>query len=114
MAAYNMNPIFDNIMHQKKLNINVFSFFLSKENEKLQSKMILGGVDQTLYEGPLHFHRVVERYYWTIEADKILIGGKDVGICNKCKLVVDTGTSLITGPYEDLHKIVCKIKFLYF
>ena len=108
MAAYNMNPLFDNIMKQKKLTRNMFSFYLNRDTDHSESRLMIGGVDSSLYEGKLHFNRVVEEYYWTIVADKILVGGEDLGICNKCKLVVDTGTSLITGPYDDLQKLLGK------
>ena len=113
MAAYNMNPLFDNMMKQKKLTRNIFSFFLNKNTERLESKLVIGGVDTSLYEPPLHYHKVVEQYYWTIQADKILVGGEDLGLCNKCKVVVDTGTSLITGPYDDLQKLLGYFIFLF-
>ncbi len=106
MAAYNMNPLFDNLMKQKKLTRNIFSFYLNKNADKMESKLVIGGVDSSLYEGRIKYNKVVDQYYWTIIADKILVGGVDLGICNKCKMVVDTGTSLITGPYEDLQKLL--------
>jgi len=51
----------------------------------------------------MHWHKVVDQYYWTIKADNILVGGKDVGACNGgCNVIADTGTSLLTGPSSDL------------
>ena len=46
----------------------------------------------------MKWHRVVDEYYWMIKADKILLDGKDTGLCNRCNVIADTGTSLITGP----------------
>ena len=108
MAAYNMNPLFDNLMKQKKLTRNIFSFYLNRNMDKTESRLVVGGIDSSLYEGKIHYNKVVDQYYWTIIADKILVGGEDLGICKKCKVVVDTGTSLITGPYDDLEKLLCK------
>ena len=38
----------------------------------------------------------------------MLIGDKDTGICSEeepCKVVLDSGTSLFTGPRSDLKKL---------
>lgn len=90
MAAYNMNPIFDNIMQQKKLDSNAFSFFFSRRDGGADSRFIMGGVDKSLIEGDVKYHNVVDKYYWTIIADKILIGGEDSGVCDKCRVIADT------------------------
>jgi len=43
-----------------------------------------------------------------IKADNILVDGKDVGLCppHGCKLIADTGTSLITGPSDELLRLL--------
>ena len=38
-----------------------------------------------------------------IKADNILVDNKDIGLCNgSCRLIVDTGTSIMSGPFDDL------------
>ena len=101
-------------MKQKKLTRNIFSFYLNRNLDKSESRLVVGGIDSSLYEGKIHYNKVVDPYYWTIVADKILVGGEDLGICKKCKVVVDTGTSLITGPYDDLEKLLCNVFFKLF
>jgi hypothetical protein len=77
----------------------MFSLYLSREAGKEKSKLILGGIDKSVYTGDINWHKVTDNYYWTVEADNILVGGKDIGLCKnkKCKVVADTGTSLLTG-----------------
>lgn len=41
------------------------------------------------------------------------VGDKDTGICSvkkPCKMVVDTGTTLLTGPTNDVRKLLSLIK----
>ena len=49
----------------------------------------------------MNWHQVIDKYYWTIKADNILVDGKDIGLCKKkgCNVVADTGTSLLTGMF---------------
>lgn len=42
-----------------------------------------------------------------MNADNILVNGKDMGLCKHgCKVVADTGTSLLTGPSEALYDLL--------
>ncbi|CAD8053380.1 unnamed protein product [Paramecium primaurelia] len=107
MAAYNFNPLFDNIMQQKLLDRNVFSFYFSRQEGSRSSELTLGGWDTDHFQGELHFHNVVNKYYWLLDADNILVNGQDVGLCKHgCKVVADTGTSLLTGPSDDLYDLL--------
>ncbi|CAD8135397.1 unnamed protein product [Paramecium pentaurelia] len=107
MAAYHFNPLFDNIMQQKLLDRNVFSFYFSRQEGSRTSELTLGGWNQDHFEGELHFHNVANKYYWLLEANNILVNGKDVGLCKGgCSVIADTGTSLITGPSDDLYDML--------
>lgn len=107
MAAYDMAPVFDSIIKQNKLDSNVFSFYFAKNAGENDSRLIVGGVDSSLYEGDISYHKVVDPYYWTLKADNILIGGKDVGLCTHgCRVIADTGTSLLTGPEDQLFDLL--------
>ena len=102
-----MEPIFDNIMKQGKLDYNAFSFYFDAQEGAKNSRLILGGADASYYVPPLLFFPVTDKFYWSIKASKILVGGKDIGICvGGCTLVADTGTSLITGPSADLNILI--------
>lgn len=67
--------------------------------------MTVGATNPELYEGSIKYHDVIHEYYWTIKADNILLGDKDLGLCSPtmgCKVVADTATSLLTGPSKPL------------
>lgn len=68
MAAYNFNPLVDNVMKQKKLDHNQFSFYLSPKEGAEESLIIFGGYDVDLMEGGLKYHSVIDKYYWMIKA----------------------------------------------
>lgn len=107
MAAYNKNPLFDSLMEQKKISKNIFSFYMSPHDGKSDSEITIGGANPARYVGTIKYHDVKKDYYWLIAADKILVGGKDVGLCKGgCYVIADTGTSLITGPSEDIFTLL--------
>lgn len=67
----------------------------------------MGGYNPSHIEGDIHYHDVIDKYYWMIKADNILINNKDVGLCHsKCKLLVDTGSSIMSAPFDDLGILV--------
>jgi cathepsin D len=80
---------------------------LGATDGQADGRLTVGGTDPSLYTAPINYHSVVDQYYWELKADNILINGKDVGLCrNGCKVIADTGTSLITGPSDDLYTLL--------
>ncbi|OMJ74597.1 hypothetical protein SteCoe_26458 [Stentor coeruleus] len=105
MAAFNFDPIFDSMMSHHSLDNNLFTFYYS-ENES--SEVAFGGIDYSKFEGEILWNEVIEEYYWVIIIDDIKIGGKSLGLCpNGCKAAVDTGTSFLTAPPEEM-KVLAK------
>jgi len=107
MAAYGIVPVFDNIIDQKLLKKNIMSFYYSF-NEDTDGEITLGYIDPNRFTGKLAYYPVIDKFYWTIKMDDIKIGGKSLGLCGDdgCRAIVDTGTSLITGPTRDLMKLL--------
>ena len=106
MAAYGVTPVFDSIINNKLLEHNVMSFYYSLD-ESADGQITLGYIDKTKFDGELKYYRVVDKYYWTITLDDVRYNGKSLGLCRGgCKAVIDTGTTLITGPTADLRKLL--------
>jgi hypothetical protein len=109
MAAYGITPVFDNIINNKLLPYNVMTFYYSTQNG-VDGQISLGFIDKSKFTGKLQYYKVVDKWYWSIKMDDILLNGKSLGLCaDGCKGVIDTGTSLITGPSEDLGKLLKSI-----
>ena len=104
LSTLKYTPIFDSIINRNFLRKNWFSFYLTDVNERSNSQIILGEPDNHLYIGDLNWHKVSEESYWQVEMDDIYINNKPLKICpdGPCKLVIDTGTSIMTGPSSDL------------
>jgi hypothetical protein len=50
MAAYDLSPLMDNLIKQKTLQRNMFSFYLTLNEGQSDSVFTLGGVDESLFK----------------------------------------------------------------
>lgn len=100
-------PVFDNIMQQSLLQTNAFSFYYSALPAQ-NSVLSLSTPSKDLYEGEIEYVEVSKQMYWELKLHDIKVGGEYLNLCpdGPCKIVVDTGTSLLTGPSEGLTKLL--------
>ncbi|XP_028740023.1 pepsin A-3 [Peromyscus leucopus] len=97
-------PVFDNIWMQGLIPQNLFAFYLSSKDEK-GSMLMLGGVDPAYYSGDLHWVPVSKPSYWQLALDSISMNGVVIACEGGCQGIMDTGTSLLTGPRNAILKI---------
>jgi hypothetical protein len=106
-----MYPLFDQMMDQKILRKNQFGFYLSNQVDK-PGKLVLGeeGAKQ-YYKGELAAHDVIEDNYWAVRLVDVEVDNKRLHVCegSGCKLAVDSGTSLLTGPTRDISNMLAKL-----
>eukprot|EP00808_Paulinella_micropora_P024016 g4921.t1 len=98
------DPVFDNILKQHRLEKNYISFYYNKDD----SQVVLGEIPTDLLEENPVFIKVSKPMYWEMNLIDIELDGKSSGFCTPgpCKLVADTGTTLCTGPKQDVKKIL--------
>ncbi|KAM8884002.1 nothepsin [Synchiropus picturatus] len=98
------NPVFDNMIAQKAVEKPVFSFYLSRKSidGTPEGELLLGGTDEALYSGPVNWIPVTTKAYWQIKLDSVAVQGVNSFCPHTCQAIVDTGTSLITGPTNDI------------
>jgi len=111
LSAADYTPVFDNIIGQHLLTPNMFSFYYSAL-PKQSSAIILGQPKESLYSGSMRYVEVAKAFYWELKMKDIAINGKRQNACphGPCKLVVDTGTSLLTGPRAHISRLLHDIR----
>eukprot|EP00735_Rhodelphis_limneticus_P009069 TRINITY_DN2519_c0_g1::TRINITY_DN2519_c0_g1_i1::g.19236::m.19236 TRINITY_DN2519_c0_g1::TRINITY_DN2519_c0_g1_i1::g.19236 ORF type:complete len:394 (+),score=73.07,sp/O93428/CATD_CHIHA/47.18/1e-125,Asp/PF00026.18/4.1e-116,TAXi_N/PF14543.1/2.5e-09,TAXi_C/PF14541.1/1.4e-05,A1_Propeptide/PF07966.7/0.00022,Asp_protease_2/PF13650.1/0.95,Asp_protease_2/PF13650.1/7.7 TRINITY_DN2519_c0_g1_i1:109-1290(+) len=93
-----VTPVFNNMVDQKLIKDQIFSFWLARGGSTQQGGIItFGGVDPELYTGDIHYVQLSSKTYWQFTADDMKINGESVAN-GKFEAIADTGTSLITGP----------------
>ncbi|XP_012674107.2 nothepsin [Clupea harengus] len=106
-------PVFDSMMMQNLVEQPIFSFYLSKSKtySTQGGELLLGGIDESLYTGPINWVPVSIHSYWQINMGTVKVQGVD-SFCygsKPCQAIVDTGTSLIAGPTNEitiLHELI--------
>lgn len=108
MAAKGTVTIFDSIISRKVLSWNVFAFYYSL-NEEETSEISIGSINNKRFTGEITWIPVIPQLqnYWLIEVEDILLDGESTGFCySGCRAAIDTGTTLLAAPSEDLFELM--------
>lgn len=89
-----------NAFEQKAIDRNIFAFYLG-DNE--DGELTIGGVDESRYVGDFHKVDLLDATYWEIKLDGVTAG--DLDITSDTTAIVDSGTSMLTGPSRDVAKL---------
>jgi len=109
LSETKFQTVFDSIIQQHVLSTPQFAFLIGSADKNSESAIIFGEIDGNYYEGPLVLLPVTRQYYWEVKATDILVDGKSLGLCKGpcgCRAVVDTGTTLLTGPSHAVSTIL--------
>lgn len=103
ISKSNSVPFFDNVISHKLLKHNIFSIYLSENDEV--SNILFGKIDKQNMLTDFSFVNVVSKTYWELEIKDIKIGNYTTNFCDilreqsgKCGVAIDSGTSLYAGP----------------
>ncbi|CAG9840529.1 unnamed protein product [Diabrotica balteata] len=104
LSSQNIPTVFENMIKQGLLDKPVFSFYLSQAANGDKGELLLGGSDPKYYKGKFAYVPVSSKRDWQVTTDGISVG--DHELCQDgCEAIIDTGTSLIYGPAEDIENI---------
>merc|ERR1711988_1406349 len=94
------------LVDSKKLGANQFAFYLGAGGAK--GELVLGGVDPAHYTGDFATVPVIETVpgktgYWALAMDDLKLNG--TSLTSVKKAIVDSGTSLLAVPTDEMKKI---------
>ncbi|XP_049635690.1 pepsin A [Suncus etruscus] len=108
IASSGATPVFDNMWNQGLVSQDLFSVYLSS-NDQSGSVVMFGGIDSSYYTGNLNWVPLSAEGYWQITVDSITMNGQTIACSGSCQAIVDTGTSLLSGPNNAIANIQSSI-----
>ncbi|KAM9369378.1 cathepsin E [Phaethornis superciliosus] len=106
LSVGGITPVFDNMIAQNLVELPMFSVYMSRNAESsLGGEVLFGGFDTSRFTGTLNWVPVTKRGYWQIQLDNIQLDGTVAFCATGCQAIVDTGTSLITGPSKEVKEL---------
>eukprot|EP00529_Nitzschia_sp_RCC80_P021258 CAMPEP_0113521824 /NCGR_PEP_ID=MMETSP0014_2-20120614/44858_1 /TAXON_ID=2857 /ORGANISM="Nitzschia sp." /LENGTH=413 /DNA_ID=CAMNT_0000419833 /DNA_START=41 /DNA_END=1282 /DNA_ORIENTATION=- /assembly_acc=CAM_ASM_000159 len=98
--------VFENAIKQNKVDQPIFSFYLGDNGP---GELTFGGYDSSKFEGELQSVKLDAATYWQITLDSVKAGDYSEESSDKITAIVDSGTSLITGPKAEISKIAAAV-----
>jgi hypothetical protein len=99
-----VETVFHNAIDQGKVEKPMFAFYLGDNRD---GELTFGGYDESKYTGEIQWVPLSDETYWRINFEGVNIGGKPFS--GPADAIVDSGTSLITGPSTDIRGIALRI-----
>merc|ERR1712023_472557 len=88
------------LINSKQMPEPVFAFYLGHLSD---GELTIGGVDDTKYSGDFSYVPLSSKDYWSVKLDGLKLNGDAIGSTQKA--IVDSGTSLMAGPTEEVSAI---------
>lgn len=111
LALTKENSILFEMSKSGVLKDNVIGAFFGRDNE--QSDITFGGIRKDLIQSEISYRPVLQDTpgYWLVQMDDVLLESQSVGICStaKCRVAVDTGSSLLTAPTREFGALADKL-----
>jgi cathepsin D len=103
LSVNQVPPAFQNLVSQNLVDTAQFAFYLGNSASDY-GELVLGGTDPNHYTGDITWVSLYSPTYWEIQ-----IGGLNVGsvsyVSSPTKAIVDSGTSILTGPSDVVKQI---------
>lgn len=107
LSVNKVPTVFENIVSQGLVDSAEFAFYLGNENGE-KGELVFGGVDSAHYTGSFTYVPLKATTYWEIHLDAMNAGSTSI-MAGGQSAIVDSGTSLLTGPKDAVKKIADQI-----
>ena len=99
-------PVFYSMMQQYPNMQQLFSFYLPKSDSET-GELNFGAIDPTKYTGQLTSVPLIAENYWQTEMQSFALGNQTIH--GSANIIVDSGTSLLTGPTAVVNQIAAAL-----
>jgi len=105
MAQTSVFSMMERLTKAGSLRMPLFSVFLSDSDEET-SEITFGQINRDHMASELFWVPVTGTVgYWEVQIEDITVDSEKQGICEDCRVAVDTGTSQLAGPSSLVDKI---------
>nr|APC92575.1 digestive cathepsin D CatD4 [Dysdercus peruvianus] len=107
----NLTTVIDNMVKQNLLERQIFSFHMNRNGTSdAGGEMVLGGWNEDLFDpNTLHYIPLTDSHFWKFKVQSIHMDDGD-WFCKNCLAIADTGTTMITGPINQIERIFKKFQ----
>jgi len=106
LSVNHVPTAFQNLVEQNLVDSAQFGFYLGNSAKDF-GELTLGGYDQTKFTGDLTWVNLLAATYWQITLGGFSVDG--TSFASETKAIVDSGTSLLTGPSDVVKQVAKKI-----
>lgn len=107
-------PFWQQLVQKSILPSSLFAMQLARSTSQVITTGLPGGsltfgaLDQSVYTGDINYISVPNPGYWEIPMSGLTVNGKSISI-DTPSVAIDSGTSLIAGPTEQIEAIYAQI-----
>jgi len=106
ISVNHMDTVFGDLYRQGLIASPMFAFYLPSVSGA-KGELDLGGYDTNHFTGDLQWISLSSATYWEVTLDSFTINGQSV--TTSVKGVVDSGTSLLAGPTDEVKAIAALV-----
>ncbi|NWT22314.1 PEPA protein, partial [Cardinalis cardinalis] len=108
IASSGATPVFDNMMVENLVDRNLFSVYLSRDDEG-GSFVLFGAIDPYYTTRGISWIPLSAETYWQISMESVSVSGTPVACSLGCQAIVDTGTTLLAVPIRAFRTLMRRL-----